>query len=340
MYDTGPCSAESGELHSVSCAVGPWTSRVRNSPVRFWNGPAGQYSVSVGNTLESGNARCPSVSSRDPPRADHRPVVAGERTAHGVCGEIDGFTQPYRDIDVAAPEMGQIDRLAVREGDRVKAGQVLARLDDEVWKATLEVAASMESAGRVEAAEAELRLCQETLVKLTALHERDHATQQEVDRALAQRDVAEARVKAAEEELLVKAREYERADVQLEQRSVLSPVDGIVTQIYKDEGEFVSPSDAVVIRVVQLDPLLIVFSVPVTDLDNLAVNTKVQVRVDAVDKPIEGMVEFVSPTADAQSGTTRVRVKIANPGEAIRSGANCHLMLSDNPATIINFAPR
>jgi RND family efflux transporter MFP subunit len=255
--------------------------------------------------------------------------------------EIDGFTEPYRDIDVAAPEMGQIDRLAVREGDRVKAGQVLARLDDEVWKASLEVArAAMESAGRVEAAEAELRLCQETLVKLTALHERDHATQQEVDRALAQRDVAEARVKAAQEELLVKAREYERADVQLKQRSVLSPVDGIVTQIYKDEGEFVSPSDAVVIRVVQLDPLLIVFSVPVTDLDNLAVNTKVQVRVDAVDKPVEGTVEFVSPTTDAQSGTTRVRVKIANPGEAIRSGANCHLMLSDSPATIINFAPR
>ena len=81
-----------------------------------------------------------------------------------VAREIDGFTEPYRDIDVAAPEMGQIDRLEVREGDRVKAGQVLARLDDEVWKASLEVArAAMESAGRVEAAEAELRLCQETL---------------------------------------------------------------------------------------------------------------------------------------------------------------------------------
>ena len=265
-------------------------------------------------------------------------LVSGLRLT--AASEIDGFTEPYRDIDVAAPEMGQIDQLAVREGDRVKAGQVLAHLDDAVWKATLEVArAAMESAGRVEAAEAELRLCQETLVKLTALHERDHATQQEVDRALAQRDVAEARVKAAQEELLVKAREYDRANVQLKQRSVISPVDGIVTQIYKDEGEFVSPSDAVVIRVVQLDPLLIVFSVPVTDLDKLAVNSKVQVRVDAIAEPIEGTVEFVSPTADAQSGTTRVRVKIPNPGEKIRGGANCHLMLSDSPATIFNFAP-
>ena len=262
-------------------------------------------------------------------------------SAHmAIAREIDGFTEPYRDIDVAAPEMGQINRLDVREGDRVTAGQVLARLDDEVWKASLEVArAAMESDGRVEAAEAELRLCQETLDKLTALRERDHATQQEVDRAIAQRDVAEARVKAAQEELLVKAREYERADAQLKQRSVVSPVDGIVTQIYKEEGEFVSPSDAVVVRVVQLDPLLIVFSVPVTDLNELAVNSQVQVRVGTVDKPIEGTVEFVSPTADAQSGTTRVRVKIANPGETIRGGATCRLLLSDTPPAIAIIAP-
>ncbi len=264
--------------------------------------------------------------------------------AGGVRGaaarEIDGFTEPYRDIDVAAPEMGQIDHLEVREGDRVTAGQVLARLDDAVWRASLEVArAAMDSAGRVEAAEAELRLCQETLDKLSALHEREHATQQEVDRAVAQRDVAEARLKAAREELVVKTREYERADAQLKQRCVVSPVDGIVTQIYKEEGEFVSPSDAIVVRVVQLDPLLVVFSVPVTELEKLAVNSRVSVRVDSVDKPVEGTVEFVSPTADAQSGTTRVRVRIANPGEAIRSGANCHLMLSDNPAAIANFAP-
>ena len=249
--------------------------------------------------------------------------------------EIDGFTEPYRDIDVAAPEMGQIDRLEVREGDRVTAGQVLARLDDAIWKASLEVArAAMDSAGRLEAAQAELKLYRETLDKLEQLQQRQHATQQEVDRALAQKDAAEARVKAAREELVVRTHEYARAGAQLEQRRIVSPIAGVVTQIYKDEGEFVSPSDPVVVKIVQLDPLLVVFLVPVVEARELAAEDRVNVRVDSAEQPVEGVVEFVSPTADAQSGTTRVRVRIANPEEKIPSGANCHLLLPARSAEV------
>ena len=100
-----------------------------------------------------------------------------------------------------------------------------------------------------------------------------------------------------------------------------------MTQRYKDEGEFVSPTDPVVMRVVQLDPLLIVFSVPVPLANQLAAKEVVRVRVESVSEPIEGVVEFVSPNADAQSGTMRVRVRIANPGESIPSGITCHLLI-------------
>jgi RND family efflux transporter MFP subunit len=248
------------------------------------------------------------------------------------AAEIDGFTEPYHDIDVAAPEMGQIVKMEVREGDRVTEGQVLARLHDAVWNASLEVArVAMESAGRLEAAQAELRLYRETLEKLERLLQRQHATQHEVDRALSQRDAAEARVRVAQEELLVRAQEYERARTQLEQRRVLAPISGVVTQIYKDAGEFVSPSDPTVIKVVQLDPLLVVFSVPVSEARGLQEQSKLNVRIEPLKDPVQGTVEFISPTADAQSGTTRVRVRIPNPGERISSGANCQLLLPDRP---------
>jgi RND family efflux transporter MFP subunit len=247
--------------------------------------------------------------------------------------DIDGFTEPYRDIDVGAPEMGQIIALEVREGDRVTKGQVLARLNDEVWNASLEVArVAMESAGRLEAAQVELRLYQEMLDKLELLLQRHHATPQEVDRALTHRDAAEARVRVAQEELLVRAQEYERARAQLEQRRVLAPLAGVVTQVYRDAGEFVSPSDPMVVKVVQLDPLLVVFSVPVDEVHRLKVDATVSVRIETIDEPLQGTVEFVSPTADAQSGTTRVRVRIPNPGEQIPSGANCRLLLPKGPA--------
>jgi len=258
-------------------------------------------------------------------------LLPGLWSSRAAAADIAGFTEPYRDIDVAAPEMGQITRLEVREGMRVQAGQVLARLDDSVWSASLEVAkTAMQSAGRLEAAEAELRLYRETLDKLLRLLQRQHATQQEVDRAQAQRDAAEARVKAAREELQVRTHEYDRAQAQLNQRRVLAPIAGVVTQVTKDEGEFVSPNDPTVVKIVQLDPLLVVFSVPVARARDLTKDAQVQVRVESIAEPVAGVVEFVSPTADAQSGTTRVRVRLPNPGEAIPSGVKCQLLLADS----------
>jgi RND family efflux transporter MFP subunit len=263
-------------------------------------------------------------------------LMASSWSAHAV--EIDGFTEPYRDIDVAATEMGRLVRLQVSEGDRVAVGQIVARLNDEVINATLDIAkAGMESSGRLEAAQAELRMHEETLVKLRELLERSHATRREVDRALAQKDMAAARVKTIVEELRVKTLEFQRTQTQLEQRRVLSPIEGIVTMRYKDEGEFVSPNDPIVVRVVQLDPLLVVFSVPLAEARKLDTEEPVQVQIEAGRKTVEGVVEFLSPTADAQSGTTHVRVRIPNPNEAIPSGVTCRLVLPD--AAITNPSP-
>ena len=256
------------------------------------------------------------------------------------AAEIDGFTEPYRDIDVAAAEMGRVIRLEVREGDRVVVGQVVARLDDDVINATLDIAqAGMESFGRLEAAEAELRMHQESLEKLKELLKRNHATQREVDRARAQQEMAEARVKATREELRVKALEYARTRSQLEQRQVVSPINGVTTHLYKDEGEFVSPNDPVVIKVVQLDPLLVVFSVPLAEAGKLTAEEPVSVRIESAKQTVQGVVEFVSPTADAQSGTTRVRVRIPNPGESVPSGVTCHLVLPRDPQELANATP-
>ena len=211
--------------------------------------------------------------------------------------------------------MGRVISLEVREGDRVTTGRLLARLDEDVLNAMLKIAkADMESAGRLEAAQAELRMHQESLEKLEELLQRNHATQREVDRARAQKEMAEARVKAAQEELAVKSLEYARTQAQLEQRRVLSPIDGVVTRVYKDAGEFVSPNDPILVKVVQLDPLLIVFSVPVAEARKLAADETVRVRIESAEEPVEGVVEFVSPMGDAQSGTMRVSVRIPNPG--------------------------
>ena len=254
---------------------------------------------------------------------------------------IDGFAEPYRVIDVAAAEIGTIDQLAVVEGQQVKAGQLVARLDDAVLKAALEMAnEAMHAQGRLKSAMAEMRLQKDSYNRLIGLRERGHASQIELDRASTQLEVAAARYRTVGEELRLKSIEHQRIKAQLEQRRVVSPIDGVVTSISKDQGEFVSPNDPVVAEIVQLDPLLVVFSVPREFARELKKDQTVPVEFmipdiedprEFIERKVEAVVEFVSPTADPQSGTTKVKVRVANSDGELQSGDACRLTVFDKP---------
>lgn len=245
-------------------------------------------------------------------------------TACASAQETDGFAEPYRELELAASEMGTISKLSVKEGDVVEAGQILASLNDDVLLASLDLAKeAMSAKGKLNSATAELELQRERYKKMVGLRTRRHASQVEVDRAATQLEIAEAQFQAVKEELRLKAIEHRRIQAQLEQRRIKSPISGIVIRVHKDEGEFVSPTDPVVVKVVQLNPLLVVFSIPKEDARELHKNQEVPVYFG--DLEVQGVVEFVSPTADAQSGTTRVKIRVPNHDLALQSGDACRL---------------
>ncbi len=248
--------------------------------------------------------------------------------------DIDGYTEPYRDIDISAGEMGTIAEVLVREGDRVRVGQLVARLDEEPLRAALKAAESeMRSVGKLRASQADARMQSEMWKRLDELRSRNHASANELFRAEVQKEISESQLLAIEEEIRVKTMEFQRIEAQLDSRRMYSPIDGIVTRVFKDVSEFTSPSDPGIVKVVQLDPLLIVFSVP----GNLArqIHTSESVNLSIEGQTAVGVVEFVSPTIDAQSGTTRVRVRVANPEEKLPCGASCILRLGgDVPAQL------
>ena len=253
------------------------------------------------------------------------------------ASEIQGFTEPYQDIDVAAAEAGVIEAIDVKEGDRVKADQILVRMDSAVLEVTLKIARSVKQArGQLESATEELALQTKMFSKLEGLLERQHASSQEIERALTQRRIAQARLKAVREDLVIKTLEYERAVAQLERRRLRSPIDGIVTRIMKDRGESVLLSDPVLVKVVQLDPLLVIFLVPAEQARTLANGKSVDIRITD-SQTAKGQIEFVSPTADPQSGLTRVRVRVPNSDERLPCGATCYLLLNDHsPSQLAN----
>lgn len=245
---------------------------------------------------------------------------------------IEGFTEPYADIQLAASEMGTLARVLVRDGDEVSVGQLIASLDDAVLTAALKVAeAGMTAEGERRSAETQLELKQIELQKITELFGRNHASRQELDRVRGEVRIAEARLQSVRDDLDVRRLEHARIVAQLKQRQIRSTIDGVVVEVRRDHGEFVSPSDPVVARIVQLDPLLIVYSVPNNRRNDVKAGQTVSVQMTSHPSPVNGVVEFVSPTADASSGTFKVKVRLPNPERKWHGGEKSVLLLDEEP---------
>ncbi|MCM2372828.1 efflux RND transporter periplasmic adaptor subunit [Rhodopirellula sp. ICT_H3.1] len=246
--------------------------------------------------------------------------------------EIETFTQPYRSVDVPAAEMGVLTSVLVEEGTPVRSGQLLAQIDDRVLKSSLEIAeAAMRATSSRRAAEAEVALSEEQRQSYRELLRDGNATQREVDRAETNYQQATARLQTVREELEMRELEYKRISVQLAHRRIESPIDGVVVRIEKEAGEFVSPTDPIVMKVVQLDRLRAIFSVPVSLIGTLEKNQRTQVRVSGSDQPIEATIETISPVVDAESASVRVSVRIENPQGRILSGVICRWDLGADP---------
>ena len=249
-----------------------------------------------------------------------------------LAATVEGFAEPYRKIDLAPPEPGLIATLDVREGDRVTKDQVLATLDRELLMVGLEIAkAGKDAHGRLEAASTERDLRSSRLSKLQELHQRGHATEEEIERARGDLKLAEANVLAEQENQTVDALEYKKTETMIERRSLRSPIDGVVTRVYKEEKEFVSTSSPTVLTVVQLDPLRITFSVPTHQAVGLKVGEKAPLIISETGAKAEGTIELVSPVTDAESGTVRVKVLLDNREGAHRAGLRCALELDGGP---------
>jgi RND family efflux transporter MFP subunit len=246
--------------------------------------------------------------------------------------DVDGFTEPYRTINVSAAEQGIITSLLVKEGDAVHKGELLATLDVDVLEAAKEVAkAGKESMGRINSATAAVELKKDRFDKLQELQAAGHANPEEVLRAKTELEIAQAELLAAQEDQKIKDLEYSRIETQIERRKIISPIDGYVTKINKEVSEYVAATDPIVLTVVQCDQLKIVFPVPASAVFRFSVGEKVKVHFFEDVEPAEGAIELVSQVTDPESGTVRVKVVLDNAQGRYRSGMACFLQVEPPP---------
>lgn len=252
------------------------------------------------------------------------PAFAGQTKGESV----QGLTEPYRTVEVAAAETGVIEELCVREAETVERGQRLAKLDSELLVALLAIAEqAAESKGILNSAIAELALQQERLNSYEAVFAKGHARQEEVVRARADVAVAEARLLAAREDLEKRRLEHEKVKLQIERRTIRAPMDGVVSEIHKEQGEFLATNAPSVLTLVQLNPLHAVFSLTSEQARLLRPGQEVVIGLPAPQTTAKGKVDVIAPITNPESGTVLVEIHVENPGGQYRSGERCYLEL-------------
>jgi len=206
------------------------------------------------------------------------------------------LVEPYRDVSVSSAVPGILDEVRVDRGDVVRKGQVLARLKSdaaEAHRALIEA--------RSEFAERQVERNEELFRKqVISAHERDEL---ETNAQL----------------LKLELREVEEG---LKERTILSPLDGVVVERMFHPGEFVSEDP--ILRLAQIDPLRVEVAVPGTMWGRIEVGMTGQVEWEA---PVEGLypakVTVVDPVVDAASGTLGIRLELANPDRRLPAGTKC-----------------
>ncbi|MEL7335714.1 MAG: HlyD family efflux transporter periplasmic adaptor subunit, partial [Planctomycetota bacterium] len=168
---------------------------------------------------------------------------------------------------------------------------------------------------------------------LRAMHDRGNASNVELLRSQAQHEVAAGRLKTAQEQLALRDLERKRIAVQIDRRTLRSPMDGQVLQQLKQPGEFVSSTDAKVLCLVQLDVLQARFALPTSDLHAVRAGRTVDLLIGQQQLPARGIVEFVSPVVDAETGTVLVKVRIENAEGKYVSGSVVSFAATANRVT-------
>lgn len=247
----------------------------------------------------------------------------------------DGVLEPWKSSDVASVEPGLLESLQVKLGDKVQVGQPLARIESSALETQLVIVESQAAAsGRQLAAQADVELNRRRVESLLTARENRYSSQTELERAQADLKISQGRLTTEIEEQEVLRLQVARLKHQIGQRTVIAPINGVVTHFHKELGEFLSPTSPEVLRIVDVSRLRASFFLQVTEVAGLADNGRVRVRLNDGSESV-AEVEHISPVADGESGLIEVRVLIDNPELKIL-GSRCSLLLEDQTTATPN----
>jgi len=254
-------------------------------------------------------------------------AVAGPAAAQS--GQTyDCLIEARQSIDIRSSVDGIIDKLYVRRGETVRKGQLLATLASAPEHAALELARSRASmVGEIRSAQAKVDLAKKKWQRAEELLQKNFVSVNARDEAQAEYRLAIEQLRAATENQKLAELDVTRSEAVLAQRSIKSPVNGVVVEVLLRPGDLMSSNQKdPIIKLVEVDPLNVELVLPVSQFGRIKVGERALVLPE---EPVGGKhaarVEIVDPVVDAASGTFGVRLRLPNPGNRIPAGIKCRV---------------
>jgi len=211
-----------------------------------------------------------------------------------------GKVQPETDVKIAARISAEIIKIHVKEGDLVRKGQLLAELDRERY-----VAQSEQVSSQLNSAQASVKKAEADYHRIKDLFEKNLTSQSDLDAAEATKESAQAALNQA-------LATMKQAKDDLEKTKLISPIDGTVTKLYKEEGEIAVGSQFqadIIMNVADLNKMEVLSEIDENEVVIVHLGDRAKIEVDAIqDTTFDGRVSEIAHMATTRGAGTQEQV--------------------------------
>lgn len=266
------------------------------------------------------------AAQQAPPPAQVTVVTLAPKTLE-MAFAVPGRLQGSREVEVRSRVKGILQSWAYNEGEAVREGQLLFRIDPASYRADVDRAK-----GVVGEAEAALTRAERDVARLGPLVEREAVSRRELDDAMSTRDQASASLESARAAL-------RSAELELGYTQVVAPVAGISGRALKSQGSLVDDSEnSLLTSIWRVDPIWALFTVSDREFARLQAEllrggkslSDVEVELVLADgriHPARGELNFTGSQIDVSTGSVELRAEFPNSDAALLPGLFVRVVL-------------
>lgn len=284
----------------------------------------------------------PDLPAAQPAQRSARPVAAATQQVAGNASvtppgmdparPTDCLIEPSQVVRVNSGVEGVIQAIYVDRGDTVSRGQVLAQLRSDVDRAGAAAAQARAANVHSERAAAS-RAAYLASVSQRSEQIRQYLARDAVEEAQANAQAASEERRAAAQDQRVAQLEFVQTQRIMAEKTVRSPVNGIVTERAMAVGEYRGPDASHILTIAQVNPLHVEVFAPIAQLSSVHVGDQVKIfPEDPVGGQYIARISIIDRVFDAASGTFGMRLELPNPGNRLPAGLRCRIELSGGPA--------